>query len=340
MDSISQLVLGAAVGEAVLGKKLGNKALLWGAAAGTLPDLDIFFNPVLDQVTKIAFHRGISHSFFGICLAAPFIAWLVYKWYKGEGASYWDWFKLFFWGMITHPILDTFTTYGTQLWLPFSDKREALCSIFVADPLYTIPLILSAIFIWRLDRTSKLRRWLNYGALGLSTAYLLFTVYNRVGVIEEFADSAAAKNIAYSSVFATPTPLNNILWYGFAEVDKGYHLGMYSVFDTQEHMNLTYYPRNEYLLDEVEDRRIVETLKWFSDDKYIVTKTGDTIIFHDIRFGKAGDVADTSEDSFVFNFHIWKDENGKWNVKEVIGTKHMKESGSIIDLIYERGKGI
>ena len=45
MDTITQMALGAAVGEAVLGRKMGGRAMLWGAALGTLPDLDIIINP-------------------------------------------------------------------------------------------------------------------------------------------------------------------------------------------------------------------------------------------------------------------------------------------------------
>lgn len=338
MDSISQFVLGAAIGEAVLGKKIGNKALLWGAAAGTIPDLDVLFNPILDQISRIAFHRGISHSFFGICILAPLIAWFVHKWYKGEAASYFDWFKLFFWAMITHPMLDTFTTYGTQLWLPFSDKREALCSIFVADPIYTVPLILSFIFIWRRHPQSVKRRWINYAALGFSTAYLLFTVYNKSQVIHAFTESAQAKGIAFTEIFASPTPLNNVLWYGFAETEEGYHLGQYSIFDQQEYIDFHYYPRNEALLEKVKNKRIPEVLKWFSDQKFVVSQKGDEIIFHDVRFGKAGEIGDP-ESKFVFNFHIKQKENGEWTVREVIPRDEFGSIGKLFGTIYERAKG-
>ena len=58
MDSITQAALGAAVGEVVLGKKVGNKATLWGAFGGTLPDLDIFLNPFLTDVQSLVVHRG------------------------------------------------------------------------------------------------------------------------------------------------------------------------------------------------------------------------------------------------------------------------------------------
>ena len=36
MDAVTQIALGAAVGEATLGKKAGNKAVVWGAIAGIM----------------------------------------------------------------------------------------------------------------------------------------------------------------------------------------------------------------------------------------------------------------------------------------------------------------
>ena len=62
MDSVTQIALGAAVGEAVLGKKVGNKAVLWGAVAGTIPDLDVIPGYFMDTVARLDFHRGFSHS--------------------------------------------------------------------------------------------------------------------------------------------------------------------------------------------------------------------------------------------------------------------------------------
>ena len=64
MDSITQIVLGAACGEAVLGKKIGNKALLFGAIGGTIPDLDVFTSRWLysNEIDIMAAHRGFSHS--------------------------------------------------------------------------------------------------------------------------------------------------------------------------------------------------------------------------------------------------------------------------------------
>ena len=78
MDSLTQVVLGAAVGEAVLGKKIGNRAILWGAIGATIPDLDIVLKYFFDEITAIQMHRGVSHSLVFAILISPFLdGWLI-----------------------------------------------------------------------------------------------------------------------------------------------------------------------------------------------------------------------------------------------------------------------
>ncbi len=82
MDSITQIVLGAAVGEAVLGKKTGNRALWWGGVAGTIPDLDVLANLVFPEMQALALHRHFTHSIAFSILGGWAMAWLVYRYYE------------------------------------------------------------------------------------------------------------------------------------------------------------------------------------------------------------------------------------------------------------------
>ena len=77
MDSLTQIVLGAAVGEATLGKKVGNKAAFYGAIAGTIPDLDVVANYLVDTVTALEVHRGFTHSIVFSIVFGLFFGWLV-----------------------------------------------------------------------------------------------------------------------------------------------------------------------------------------------------------------------------------------------------------------------
>ena len=171
MDSLTQIVLGASVGEAVGGRKMGNKAALWGAIAGTIPDLDVFFRFIYSPIDAMHVHRGFSHSFLFALLFAPVLAQLIFYLYKKK----YD-FKLLlclsFLAIITHPLLDMFTNYGTQLFWPF-DFRVSLNTISVIDPIYTLPFLIFLLITLFLKKESHLRRKINRFSLILSCTYLL-----------------------------------------------------------------------------------------------------------------------------------------------------------------------
>ena len=80
MDSLTQIVLGAACGEIALGKKIGNKALLFGAIGGTIPDLDVFIGRWFhtSEIAIMAFHRGFMHSILFSVLGAFLFGWLFF----------------------------------------------------------------------------------------------------------------------------------------------------------------------------------------------------------------------------------------------------------------------
>jgi inner membrane protein len=102
LDSLTQIVLGASVGEVVLGKKVGNKAILWGAIAGTIPDLDVLLRYFTDEISATQMHRGFSHSIVFAVLIAPLLGWIAKKiHFKLKEVSFKDWTKLFFWTTVT-----------------------------------------------------------------------------------------------------------------------------------------------------------------------------------------------------------------------------------------------
>lgn len=174
MDSLTQIVLGGAVGELIAGRRMGNKAVLWGAIAGTIPDLDVFFRVFFHPIEAALVHRGFSHSLLFSILASPALGLIINKATKGNH-GFWLWTKLFFWGIVTHPILDMFTNYGTQFLWPF-EARITFNSVFVIDPLYTVPFMVLLIWAMRLDRNSAKRRRLNRIGLIYSTSYLVIGV--------------------------------------------------------------------------------------------------------------------------------------------------------------------
>ncbi len=305
MDSITQIVLGAATGELVAGKKLGNKAMLYGAIGGTIPDLDVLW-PFGDEVAQFMFHRGPMHSFLFAFIAAPLLGYLLYHLYKDRtAATFKDWTLLFLISIGTHPILDCFTLYGTNIMWPFSLERVAWSTVFVADPLYTLPfmaLVIAALFF---NRNRPIRRYLNNTGLIISSLYLAFTVYNKLQVNEVIDNSLADQEIASQRYISAPTPFNNILWYAMVETDSSYYMGYYSLLDEQPYMKVHPLAMDHNLPKEIAAIDNIALIKFFAKDYYTVKKTGeDTYELYDLRFGTMNGLEPNEDPQYVFTFKI------------------------------------
>lgn len=134
MDTVTQITLGAAVGEVILGKKTGNKAPLWGALLGVVPDMDVLFTPFLTDVQEIIVHRGISHSLLFCIAAPPVFGWALSKMKWNREVDWKSWSRMVFWVIFTHIFIDVCTSYGTQVFQPFSNVALSFNSIFICRP--------------------------------------------------------------------------------------------------------------------------------------------------------------------------------------------------------------
>jgi inner membrane protein len=143
LDSLTQIALGAAVGEATLGRKVGSRAPLWGAICGTLPDLDVFI-PLGDPVSDFTYHRSFSHSLFVLAALTPLVVWLILKIHPQTREHRAGWAALVYLAFATHVLLDSFTVYGTQIFWPLDTTPVGWSTIFIIDPLYTLPLLLAS----------------------------------------------------------------------------------------------------------------------------------------------------------------------------------------------------
>lgn len=321
MDSITQLVLGAACGEIALGKKIGNKAILFGAIGGTIPDLDVIIGNLFysNEIDRLAFHRGFMHSFIFAFLAALIIGFITSEIYNSsklrKGTTHLkDWVWLFFLSICTHPILDSFTPYGTQLFSPFTNYRVAFNTISVADPLYTVPFLICLIVAMFFNRKNPMRRKWTKAGIYISSAYLIFTIGNKIYIDRVFDTSFKKATIKFNRFSAQPTILNNLLWYGVAETDSAYYATFYSIFDKQNNNSqFVMIPKNHDLLDM--NHPDLKTLRWFSDNFYVLSTSlhSDEMIYRDVRYPLL-DIED--QNSFLFSFILQK-EKDRWNTKKL-----------------------
>ena len=249
----------------------------------------------------------------GIAIAMGLLLW--WRYYKKTpmdlNITWKEWAWLFFWAIFTHPILDTFTSYGTQLFLPFSNYRAAWDTISVVDPLYTFPLMICLIIAGLYSRRNRWRRFWNWLGLGISSIYLLFTLCNKSHIDQVFEQALEEQHIESQKTVTNPTIFNNFLWQCIAESDSVFYHSDYSLFDEgPHHRNMNILPKQHELLEGHLNDPDIKTLRWFSDDFYNVVEREDgTLQFNNMRYGimqsKYHDPSD-----YIFNFTVHKADDG------------------------------
>lgn len=335
MDSLSQALLGAAVGEVTLGRKAGRKALGWGAFAGTLPDLDILAYPFLSPVGELYFHRGPTHALLFAPLVAPLLGWLVWRWYRSRGspaadAGWRGWATLFFWALFTHPLLDTLTVYGTQLFRPFSDLPAAVPALFIIDPAYTLPLFVAVVAcLFLSDRQRRYRAaWIGIGLSTLYAAWALGVKAHVGGVVER---NLAAQGIEAEAVLTVPAPLQTLLWNVIVDVDDVFLVGTYGLLDAYDRIDFRRVEQHAERLDPFRETDAVEALLWFSRGYFVMRPAPEDrpaseamqkagveplgLVFNDIRFGRVDGYLSANEGGaepgYVFPFYLVRAPDGR-----------------------------
>lgn len=308
MDSVTQIALGSAVGYAVLGHKVGRKAALYGAIFGTLPDLDVlisFGGPVED----FTYHRSFSHSILVQLLISPLIAWLLTSLHPGTKIHKVGWFWLVFLALSTHALLDSFTVYGTQLLWPLTEYPYGISSLFIIDPLYTIPLLV-ALFAFMLPKITHQRlHKINTFALTISSVYIIWSLVAKWHIDEKIAAALKEKGIEQEIYESTPAPLNTLLWRAVVVTQNQYFEIFASVFDETNEVSIDSYPTSPELLTDINNSWSVERLQWFTKGLYSVNQVDNKVMLSDLRMGFEGNYVFTFEVGKVRDFQVVASSN-------------------------------
>ncbi len=335
MDSLTHIALGACMGEAFAGHKVGKKAMLWGALAQSIPDIDFINAFWLNTSENLLAHRGFTHSII-FCIAVTFImAFFAERWHRPHNISFTRWTLFFGAAVFLHIFLDAFNNYGVGWLEPFSKYRISFNVMYVADPLFSlIPGIALVMLIIMRSFNKKRRFWWRLG-LASCLFYLSYCVINKLIINREVKQLLAKQEVKYNRYFTTPAPLQSWLWFVVADVDSGYYVGYRSVFDKTIHMPLYYFPRNGYLLDDIREQKQLKELIRFSQGYYTVEKRKDTMIFNDLRFGQVIGWENPRED-FAFHYYIQPDIDNTLVVQRGRFAKWNKRS---FKLFLKRVKG-
>lgn len=286
MDSITHIALGACMGEAFAGKKLGKKAMLWGAMAQSVPDIDFISSFWMDTSSGLLAHRGFTHSLVFCAIITPLFALLAEHLHRPHNIKLGKWI-LFFGGVIfAHVFIDAFNNYGVGWFEPFSHRRISFNAIYVADPFFSIWPAIGCVVLVYLKRRNPKRKMGWRIPLGLSALYLLYCLINKMKIDTEVKDILQKQQVSYTRYFSTPAPLQNWLWYVVAGNDSGYYVGFHSLFGRKKEISFQYFPRNDSLLKPVADHEDLQKLIRFSQQFYTVEKWNDSLVFNDLRFGQ------------------------------------------------------
>ncbi|MBE0440325.1 MAG: metal-dependent hydrolase [Gammaproteobacteria bacterium] len=302
MDTLTQALLGGAVGFVVAGKTSPRKAVLWGAAIAILPDLDVFI-PYDNDLAATTNHRSWSHSWLIQSLLAPLLAWLLYRFDKT--VQFKQWWLLVWFALITHSGLDALTVYGTQLFWPFMPSPYSGGSVFIIDLFYTLPLLLGFIAIVLRPNTLTSQLTIKTG-LTLSCIYLAWGLLAQNWVADNAKRDLAAQHIKTEKILVTATPFNTLLWRILVVDDDVYYEGFRSVFDGSGPITFTQYKRNSpELINALQDSDTLQRLSWFSNGFYSVSQLDNSIIATDLRMGL--------EPIYFFRYHIAQSEHHQIN---------------------------
>ncbi len=324
MDSITHIALGACIGDALCGQKIGKKALLIGAIAQSIPDFDFISSFWLSHAEELLAHRGITHSFLFMLLLSPILGFVMNKVFRQVSVPAFT--LLFLIEIACHLFLDAFNNYGVGWFEPFSDVRVSFNTIYVADVLMTIVPVVAAIVLVFSHMKYKRRLFWTRLTILWCLGYLGLCVVNKLYVSRQVERAFESQRVAHVNYFTTPAPLQSFLWMVVTGDEKGFYVAYRSVFDTDSVITFTFVPSNAQLLEPVKNEKEVVLLKKFSQGFYTVEQSADTLIFNDLRFGQIVGWHDPKE-QFVFHYYLRRPDNelvvqrgrfAKWNRESLL----------------------
>lgn len=280
MDSVTQIALGASVAAAIGFKPFGKKVLLAGALLGTLPDMDVLIN-YGDDVANYTSHRGFSHSLFVLSALAGLLFLLARQCWPSVKAHPLAGFMVIWLTLITHPLLDSFTTYGTQIWWPMTSPPVSWSSVFIIDPLYTLPLLVAMLGLAISKQSSRWQK-VNLYALGFSCIYLATSQFAKWEVQQQLSvDEKQSQQI-----FIAPTPFNILAWRVVRYQADGYSEGFTYVFNAHP-ITWHQYDHGRHYLNQYQSADL-DRLEWFSQGLLQFTPLDGQLQVTDLRLGMSG----------------------------------------------------
>ena len=304
MDSITHLFLGGAIAAVLAPPHQRRAALLAGAALNTLPDLDVL--PLLlsdDPVVRMTWHRSATHSL----LVLPFVAWALWAWCRTRGGRVAQaprrWFWIFQLGLLSHPLVDALTVYGTQLFWPLPLPPVMIGSLFIVDPLFTLPLVLGCA-VAALAHARPVATRALAAALAVSVAYCGWSLLAKTLVDRRAEAALAAIGLPDAPRFATPMPFNTLLWRVVAMTPDGFLEGETSLVADRGPIAFRHHPTDPAALQRAAQLPDGARLLWFNHHFAKAEVRDGQLVLTDLRMG--------AEPDYSFRFALARQDGDRW----------------------------
>ena len=287
MDSITHGLLGASIAKICTGNKCNKKTLLLGGLIANIPDIDVLILPFLNEFEKIGVHRGFTHSII-FCVITSFILTFTLRnvsWLKEITLI--RLFMFIFLSLLSHLMLDIFTPYGTQLFLPFNNTRVALNNITIVDIVFTLPLLVSILIIPFIPKLKEYKSLIFKVCFGFSIAYLLFTLVHKQFVNKRFEVAIHKNKIPYTSMMTVPVTAGNGEWFGLAKTDSFIYMGKVNSYNIHDTIKFQKFAINEHLLDKI-NIDLADKMRWFAKGFYVVNEYKGKILLYNLQCDMQG----------------------------------------------------
>lgn len=334
MDSLSHIIIGAAIGEVAVGKKIGRWGMLIGAVAKSIPDFDLFYTGLSDPRAYMCQHRAHTHSLFIEALYAIPLAYLLAHIFKNK-VSFRRFLGLMLVCLWGHSLLDWCTNFGTQLLLPFSNSSYSLNTLSIVDLLFTLPMLFGITIAIFYKKNSDRRQYLAKASLVWCFFYLGMTFFNKYRAETIAKTSILQENIPATAHLTNPTILNNVLWYALASNDSTIFVSEYSLFSPHYPIVWRSYPRKQWLMARSESKDDVARIRWFSDPYTLAEQSDDTLRIYGVKFGRTNFQETELAKTFDLHYKLFKKE-GNWQMGMKEPTASRENIGKAFTDLWER----